>query len=394
MKIAQCLEYPIEQHGGTEALVRELIHGLSARHQIVLVSNDDTASISRSSVAGKIHTHIAWNPQRATRKDLRMLAHQLRDAGVDLAHFHFGGTFGWGSRALGSCPIIALGRWGIPVVTTVHSVGDLLDSFCGPQRPLWFKIALWPFAWFSKLSVLRWTRAEVAVSQQNLATLRGRYWPMRPKFRHIYHSRMRDEMKPGALAEREKTVLHAGHLGWRKGQPVLIEAFARVAGRFPDWELLLAGGSGDAETQARVEQLISQHALQTRVRLLGQRNDVPDLMRRAGIYVQPSIQEGLGLALQEALFLGCPCIGTRTGGIPELIADHENGLLVPPAEPLALAEALALLMENPSLRQQLASAARASVVQKGMTSPEMLRHYEAVYSGSESVRCSAFPSKN
>jgi len=107
--------------------------------------------------------------------------------------------------------------------------------------------------------------------------------------------------------------------------------------------------------------------------------NVTDRLRRAGIYVQSSLNEGLGLALQEALSLGCPAIGSNVGGIPELI-DHEiNGLLVPPGNEKALAEALERLLQNESLRHRLGQAAPREILRRRMTREDMLSQYTELY---------------
>lgn len=79
-KIALCLEYPIEQFGGTEVLVRQLVHGLAERYRIVLVSPDDGNDLKSSSVAGKVEQHLFWNPARITAASSRRLARRLPQA--------------------------------------------------------------------------------------------------------------------------------------------------------------------------------------------------------------------------------------------------------------------------------------------------------------------------
>src|SRR5258706_11827703 len=102
-------------------------------------------------------------------------------------------------------------------------------------------------------------------------------------------------------------------------------------------------------------------------------------MYRASIFVMPSLREGLGLSLQEAMFRGCACVGTAVGGIPDLIEHGRTGLLVPPNNPAALAEALRELIAQPALRRQLAERARASIFAKGMTRQHMIRHHAELY---------------
>ena len=100
---------------------------------------------------------------------------------------------------------------------------------------------------------------------------------------------------------------------------------------------------------------------------------------RAAIFAMPSLSEGLGLSLQEALFRGCACIGSRVGGIPELIAHDRSGLLVPPGDAAALAVGLRTLMRDAPLRQRLGAQGRELVLEKGMTKQRMVQCHAELY---------------
>jgi glycosyltransferase involved in cell wall biosynthesis len=102
-------------------------------------------------------------------------------------------------------------------------------------------------------------------------------------------------------------------------------------------------------------------------------------MRRAGIYVQPSYFEALGLALQEAMFTGCPAIGTRAGGIPELVEHERTGLLVEPGQPAQMAKALEALMSSAALRAQYGRQSAASIIERGMTAERMVANHVQLY---------------
>jgi len=102
-------------------------------------------------------------------------------------------------------------------------------------------------------------------------------------------------------------------------------------------------------------------------------------MRRAAIYVQPSFWEALGLALQEAMFCGCACIGSRAGGIPELIRENETGLLFEPGNSAQLAGALEQLIANEKRREQLGLAAARSILELGMTAKAMAQRLLELY---------------
>ena len=216
---------------------------------------------------------------------------------------------------------------------------NIFAGYCGPQKPAWFKLLLLPLAWIGKMQQLWHTRREIAVSQHDFRKLRRWYWPLRNRFTQIYHSRLSGK-PPDPIGDRKPIILNVGHIAWRKGQMVLAEAFARIAQRKPEWVLQLAGSYAEESSVSDIRQLIERHHLQDRILLLGERTDAFELMQAAAIYVQPSFWEALGLALQDAMFSGCACIGSRAGGIPELIRHEKNGLLFDPGNIDQLTNAL------------------------------------------------------
>lgn len=375
MRIALCLEFPIDHHGGTEVLVSELVKGLSQEHQIILVSPD--ASLERSAIAPFVTQHISFEPRWNSRAKAEALAETIAHAKPDIAHFHFGGSYGWGNRFPFRCPLYFLQRKNIPCLSTVHLAVSILDGYCGPQKPLWFKWLMLPLAWCGKLQQLQSVRYEIAVSQHDFEKLRRWYWPFQKRYTQIYHSRLKELPTPPA-PNRAPLILNVGHIAWRKGQHVLVEAFARIAQRHPEWILQLAG-SYTEESISPLRRLIGQHHLENRVFLLGARSDALDLMQGAAIYVQPSFWEALGLALQEALFTGCACIGSRAGGIPELIQHERTGLLYEPGNVEQLAQALEQLMNNPARREELGRNAATSVRERGMTAERMIQRHLELY---------------
>ena len=228
-------------------------------------------------------------------------------------------------------------------------------------------------------------KTEIAVSQNDYRALRRWYWPLRSKFGQIYHSQLQlQETNEAAIlpaAARAKVIICVGTIGLRKGQNILTEAFSRIAAEFPDWKLLLIGRHGDDGTIDRVKAIIAEHKLSEQVLLLDKCPDeeVKSWMKTAGIFAMPSFFEGLGLSLQEAQFNGCACVGSRVGGIPELIEHEKTGLLVEPGQPAALADALKTLISNPVLRESYGRRGRKAVIEKGMTSGQMLSRYVELY---------------
>jgi glycosyltransferase involved in cell wall biosynthesis len=378
MRIALCLEYPLAYQGGVSVLCQALAAGLSARHEVVLVSPDTADAFATLQKTTPFHSHVPWNPATVSKTQSRALAAALQQRGVQLAHFHFGGNFGWGSRFPGQSPIPCLARGGVAVLTTVHLVVGPLDGYCGPQKPLWFKLALWPVAWLGKMNVLRHLRMEIVVSQFGARCLRRWYWPFRQRIQTIYHSRFSAKVLPMTSVPRERFILYAGHIAERKGQHILAEAFVRVASRYPDWKLVLLG-DGEEELQRCIRRLAAEHSLEERIEMPGARPDAPAWMRRAEVFVQPSFFEGLPLALQEALHCGCTCLATDIPGNNELITDGENGLLVPKGDPAAMASGLERLLADEKLRELFRSRGPASVLGKGMSLEQMIQRHLELY---------------
>jgi glycosyltransferase involved in cell wall biosynthesis len=149
-------------------------------------------------------------------------------------------------------------------------------------------------------------------------------------------------------------VLAVANLIRHKGIDVLLRALARMQRR--DVELEIAGDGPEA---AALKELASALGLTERVRFLGLRSDVQDLLARTDIFVHPATwAEAFGFTITEAMAAGVPVIATRTGGIPEIVVDAESGLLVPPGAVDELAAALDRLANDESLRDRLGQAAR------------------------------------
>jgi len=140
-----------------------------------------------------------------------------------------------------------------------------------------------------------------------------------------------------------------------KGHRYFLEAAGRIAGEFPEVRFLIAG-SGPGE--AGLPEGVKQAGLQGKVEILGHRDDVPDLLRALDVVVLPSTaHEGIPQILLQAQAVGRASIGTRVGGIPEVIEEGVNGLLVAPSDAGALAQAMRRLAGDAVLRRAMAAAA-------------------------------------
>ncbi len=160
---------------------------------------------------------------------------------------------------------------------------------------------------------------------------------------------MDDPAHPLALA--------VGRLTAIKAFPDLIDAWALVAATHPEARLVIAG-SGDQEQAIRAR--ITRHGLQEKVRLLGSRDDVPQLLQAADLFVSSSHLEGLPVAVLEALAAGLPVVGTEVGDVPHVLI-KDTGIVVPPRQPAQLAEAIVALLDDPARRQAMSVAARQHI---------------------------------
>lgn len=172
--------------------------------------------------------------------------------------------------------------------------------------------------------------------------------------------------------------LTVGRLRKQKGHIYLLNAIPEVLESFPNTVFAFAGeGNLHEELVTRVKELSIMDA----VRFLGIRSDIPDLLQVADGFVLPSLWEGLPVALLEAMGAELPVVGTRVEGIEDVIIDSYNGLLVPPADPMALSEAIILLLSSGDLRKRLGNAGKV-LVKDNYTIDKMCEQYEMLFHNS------------
>jgi glycosyltransferase involved in cell wall biosynthesis len=175
-----------------------------------------------------------------------------------------------------------------------------------------------------------------------------------------------------ALGDDEIAVGTVGRLAWQKGLDRLFEAIRRLDARLPAARFVVVGGGREAP---RIE--AEAAGLGGRVRLLGQRDDVPALLAAFDVFVQPSRQEVMVQTTLEAMAAGRAVVSTRTVGADEAIEDGVSGVLVPVDDPGALADAIARLAGDAALRARMGRAARARI-EGEFTMAHMLDRLEAI----------------
>lgn len=231
----------------------------------------------------------------------------------------------------------------------------------------------------------RLMRIPVIVSEHNDPTMdaRGRIWSvlrrvmypwasavtvLTPSIRDMFPNNLRHRLvvmpnpvsDPGERAyqidaEGPPLIIAVGSLSEQKGFDILLQAFATIRHRHPDWRVLVLG---EGPERQRLEKLREDLDLSGIVELPGRTREVQKALRRASLFVMPSRYEGFPMALCEAMAIGLPVVCTRWPAGPEFIVrDGVDGILVPAGDVEALADAMATLMASRAKRLRLAARA-------------------------------------
>jgi glycosyltransferase involved in cell wall biosynthesis len=270
-----------------------------------------------------------------------------RRAGADLLHGH----------GLARSPLFAIASFtaGLPLVVTLHNLAPV-------RLP---RIS----RFFVRRALGRAARI-IAVSDAVAASAAGLHSSITVVPNGIDSARFRTATPlpinaPGGL------VVSVARLSPEKGIDTLIEAVAPL----PHVRVLIAG---EGPERAALDARIAALGIGERVDLLGAWDDVPSLLMAAALYVQPSREEGQGIAALEAMAAGRAVIATRVGGLPEVVAENVTGWLVPPDDPTALGAAIQALLADPCARRALGDAG-ARRVEERFTADAMRTATRALY---------------
>ncbi|MBK6941399.1 MAG: glycosyltransferase [Planctomycetes bacterium] len=197
----------------------------------------------------------------------------------------------------------------------------------------------------------------------------GRFDPER-----VDRARARREL---GIADDQFVLLALGELNPRKDPATYIDAFARVMTTHPE---VVALHAGDAKAERRTEyERLGAERCGERLRFLGWRPDVPELLAAADVVVNASVgDEGLTGTVREALAMGKAVVCTKTDGNPELIEDGVTGILVQKRKPEVMARAIETLLADPALRARLGAAGRQRVLER-MTLAVRVPRVEQIY---------------
>lgn len=294
---------------------------------------------------------------------IRQLRGLLRSGGYDLMHAH-------GLKAALLASLAVRGVRCCPLVITLHNAlppaGYLTDA-----------ILRWSFAPASRVVVVSPAQAETLAARRlipgkrvamipngiSLAQIDDPSWPGR----HEVRAALR-------LPENDCLVFSAGRLITAKGFHYLLHAAALLP-RYPRVWFAVAGAGPE---RANLEALAATLGLAGSVLFLGQRGDVPALLRAADVFVLPSLSEGMPLSILEAMAARLPVVATEVGGVSRLVVEGETGHLVPPQQPAALAAAISRLAGDDALRAAMGAAGRRRVAEH-FTEGQMLEKLALLY---------------
>lgn len=195
-------------------------------------------------------------------------------------------------------------------------------------------------------------------------------------FEQFAPSQSRADMRASlGIAPQAPIVLMVGVIRSVKRHEIALRAWVQVVAAFPHAHLVLAG---DGPLRMEMMALAQQLGIADHVHFLGHREDIADLIMAADVGLLTSRSEGVPQAITQMLGLGLPVVATAVGGVPELIMAQETGLLVPPEDPLATAQAVLHCLQQPSHAQQLARRGQQHVLQH-YSLTAMLNQTEALY---------------
>jgi glycosyltransferase involved in cell wall biosynthesis len=158
-----------------------------------------------------------------------------------------------------------------------------------------------------------------------------------------------------------QNILYAGVLTPLKGVHYLINAFALIAKDFPQARLFIVGHEKNKSYAAELKEQVTRFGLDARVQFMGAmpQAELAMWMRKACVFVLPSVSEGLGRVVMEAMATGTPVIGSKVGGIPDVVKDGATGFLVRPGDEKVLTEKIQWVLEYPDKTQEMGHHARA-----------------------------------
>jgi alpha-maltose-1-phosphate synthase len=353
-------EYPPEVYGGAGVHVTYLARALAP-----LV--DLTVHCQGADRPGAV-AHRPWDLLADANQALQVISTDLSmtagvDAGMNRAQLVHSHT--WYANLGGH---LAAMLYGIPHVMTMHSL-EALRPWKAEQLGGGYRLSTWcervsAGSAAAVVAVSDGMRADIMTAYPEISAERIRVIRNGIDTTEYHPDRGTDVLERYGIDLGRPYVIFVGRITRQKGVPVLLQA---ASGLVPQAQLVLCAGQADTpELEAEVTGLVDGlRATRSGVVWIPEmlpKREVIQLLTHATVFAIPSIYEPLGIVNLEAMACGTAVVGSRTGGIPEVVADGETGLLVPPGEPEPLAEALNALIGDPDRAAAMGQAGRKRAV--------------------------------
>jgi glycosyltransferase involved in cell wall biosynthesis len=351
--------------GGLEKVIATIALNLNTkRYEVNVWCLAEGGDIASELIGYGVNVKFLGKSSYHNPLSILLLALQLRKEQFDIIHTHgyFAGTFGRLAAILACIPVI---------ITHVHStyfeyktrnllIENFLARFTG--RIICVSRAVQKFV--TEIEGIKEVKTCVIYNAAG-----------NQKNEHIYLDKGRMKKIIG-IDNTDLVIIIVASLTENKGHRILLAAFKRVLLKHPSIRLLIVG---DGPLNADLQAATKYWNIEQQVIFTGKRTDIPELLQISDIAALTSLyREGLGISLIEAMAFGLPLIGTSLGGIPELIEDNVNGLLVAPGNVDDLASAIETLVTKRDLRERMGQKSKL-IYEEKFTVSRMMKEIETLY---------------
>jgi glycosyltransferase involved in cell wall biosynthesis len=309
-----------------------------------------------------IQSHRSWD-----LTFIRQLSRYCKEHRIDLIHAHLPGANLYGS---------VVGKLlGIPVICTLHNeyiMPGSVERFSGVKmfiiRSLASRLVI--VAEYMRGDYLR--RGKIP-SRKMVLIYNGVRQEQADSSFDIAEFKRQIDFRDGDIL-----IANIANLRTPKGHMILMDAAAKVCGEMPQAKFLLIGEEGDGKIKAAILDKMKQYGLGDKVKLMGFRRDVSQILKHVDIFMLSSISEGLPVSVVEGMRSGLPVIATEVGGLPEVVENGASGYLVKPGDSEKLAAKLIELCKNPSLRKTMGNKGN-EIASRLFSLDLMIKNYQTLY---------------
>ena len=345
-------------------MVSHLARGLRDRGYRVLVGLFRSGWLKEQCEAKQLETVVTPMQDKLDWRWLKKVLHFVRAENVSLIHTHEFTANVYGA--------LVARLAGIPVVATVHGKNYYWEN--ARRRIAYRRLAKWGRMVAVSRDIREFLAEHVGIKKERIEVIHN---GINVDAFDCQHEATAHKSALGLCGD-GRIIGMIGSLYPVKGHRYLLGALPRILAACPDTTVLLIGrGELDSSLKALAKDL----GVDQRVHLLGLRSDISALLSIMDVFVQPSISEGLSIALLEAMAAAKPVVASHVGGNPELVSDGETGCLVPPQDENALATTIVSLLQNPQMARILGENGRRRVC-ADFTLDRMIDKYVTLYENS------------